>query len=140
MSDSGIFSEEGDTKIRATRELNYLTHFVIRLFELPSKEIGINVDDASKKGTSEYSSPRFRAELLFSPGAAIDPVWCYEQSQKIKQDVEGLDRTKLEETLEKQRRVIRELSVVSPVDLTLEDLRGHLRFVIEEEEGGKTNL
>uniref|UniRef100_A0A7S3D9Y7 Inositol hexakisphosphate and diphosphoinositol-pentakisphosphate kinase n=1 Tax=Palpitomonas bilix TaxID=652834 RepID=A0A7S3D9Y7_9EUKA len=114
----GVFSQSGDEQLRSAPELDYLTHFVIRLFELPPAEM----DDADV--------PRFRAEILFSAGVEVDPVESFDAYHA------GENRTEVN----KRERAVKNVQAISRSDLTLDDLRDLLRFCIEEEEGGKTNL
>ncbi|EFN57696.1 hypothetical protein CHLNCDRAFT_57228 [Chlorella variabilis] len=55
-----LLGEEGQQVLHECRELDYMTHIVLRMFE----NITLPLDDPK----------RFRVEVLFSPGAAYDPT------------------------------------------------------------------
>jgi hypothetical protein len=54
-----LLSPDGRAVLSSCRELDYMTHFVLRMFESTSAPLG--------------DPRRFRVEILFSPGAAVDP-------------------------------------------------------------------
>jgi inositol-hexakisphosphate/diphosphoinositol-pentakisphosphate 1-kinase len=56
----GLISDAGQRALQAATELDYMTHLVLRMFE--NKRLPL--DDPG----------RFRVEVLFSPGAAYDPL------------------------------------------------------------------
>ena len=56
----GLLSPDAQRRLRDTPELDYMTHIVLRMYECKRAPV---------------SSPdRFRLEVLFSPGAAYDPL------------------------------------------------------------------
>jgi len=55
-----VLTEEGKVLLGATPELDYCTHIVFRLYE--------------RMDEPESSPRRHRAEILFSPGACVDPL------------------------------------------------------------------
>lgn len=56
----GLVANEGLKRIFETKELDYLTHVVLRMYE----NTAVPLDD----------SRRFRIELMFSSGAALSPL------------------------------------------------------------------
>jgi len=74
-SDSPVLSPSGMELLNDSKEVCYLTHFVIRLFE----DTGRKISDAR----------RFRVEILFSSGASATPI---HQAQSTK----GSDLTRLD--------------------------------------------
>ncbi|KAF1313511.1 Inositol hexakisphosphate and diphosphoinositol-pentakisphosphate kinase, partial [Globisporangium splendens] len=58
FSESKMISDRGSRALDEIKELNYLAHVVIRVFEMPSLE--------------EDSEDRFRVEISFSPGVTHD--------------------------------------------------------------------
>uniref|UniRef100_A0A1D1ZXV8 Inositol hexakisphosphate and diphosphoinositol-pentakisphosphate kinase n=1 Tax=Auxenochlorella protothecoides TaxID=3075 RepID=A0A1D1ZXV8_AUXPR len=57
---SSVLSSEGQEVLASTRELDYMTHWVFRMFE--NKSLPLN------------DPRRFRVQILFSPGAAHNPL------------------------------------------------------------------
>ena len=59
LQPGSLVSTDAAARLRDTPELDYMTHVVIRMYERRAAPVG--------------SPDRFRVELLFSPGAAVDP-------------------------------------------------------------------